>query len=336
MSIDGHSPNLAVLRNTGVLINRMGIEMQGSGLTNCDVEDNHFSHFNPLNSNPFGLSIVPSSGPNITIRYNTILGRPATDGTWTNRYGFGVEICNDDTTTDNFIEGDFWHGIVIGGTNVIVSNNVLRGPSNGGYQQPSQIAFEPGSNPLIATVVTNSIEIDTSSYIDNPDQLSVTGVASNEVDLPWVDHAIYETDLDVQRRVPGGSYQVIATLIGNATSFSDLSVAPKTAYVYRIRAFNSDNGDETYSPAVLVTTPVQSYVLPQIGAQVSGNYLLISIVPSNPVANYSVQQILNMAAPQWANVSGVTLSLSVGPGDVVIASFAKPASSPMFYRVVVR
>src|SRR5262249_33090517 len=142
--LNGTCTNTIVARNTGTVMHRMGIEIQGSGYQNLLVEDNAFSDWPSSYDNSFGLSIVPSSGPDITTQYNTILGRPAPPSG--SRYGFGIEIGGQEVVQNNFVEGYFWLGAVIGGKNATVASNVLRGPTNGSYQQPSQISFEPGGD----------------------------------------------------------------------------------------------------------------------------------------------------------------------------------------------
>jgi len=250
--INDNCLNLIVARNTGVRMHRMGFEFQGGGFTNFIVEDNHFSHWSAPFMDSFGLSIA-NAGFHIIVRYNTILGRPPTSGTWTDRYGYGIEVGNDDATVDNFIEGFFWYGIIVGVAHAVVTNNVLRGPTNGSYQQPSQSAFEPGGDPATA-MVTNNLHVATASFIENPDRLRTNAIRPTRVDLAWADNSTNETGFKVERRLPGGRYAVIATLDANITSFSDLTTTPNTHYIYRIHAFNSL--DETYSPVLLVTTPL--------------------------------------------------------------------------------
>src|SRR5581483_6717258 len=92
----------------------MGIETQGSGYVNFLVEDNHFSHWVSINVTSFGLSIVPiGSGMSETTQYNTLLGRP--EAPTGHRYGYGIEVGQSNLVQNNFVEGYFCNGIMIGG-----------------------------------------------------------------------------------------------------------------------------------------------------------------------------------------------------------------------------
>ncbi len=112
MHLNGTTANCSVLRNRGVRMHRMGIEIQGSGNVDLAVEDNHFANWDSPYHDSFGLSIVPSSGPNISVRYNTVLARPPMPGKWTERFGFGIELGGDVLCRDNLTEGYWWLGIV--------------------------------------------------------------------------------------------------------------------------------------------------------------------------------------------------------------------------------
>ena len=255
ISIQSDGAEIAVLRNTGVRLHRMGIEFQciGGTASNSVIEDNHFSNWDRPYADSFGLSVVPPRGPNISVRYNTLLARPPAPGTWENRYGYGIEVANDILCRDNFVEGHWWNGIVIGGGNTIVSNNVCRGPVDGQFKAPATISFEPGSNPPTVIITNNNLQI-TSSYIEAPDHLRLVRVSTNRVDLAWNDLSTNEDGFKVERRTPGGSYALLATLPASATSYTDIDVVPDAEYVYRLHAFNA-TGSETYSPVILVTMP---------------------------------------------------------------------------------
>jgi hypothetical protein len=248
MHLNGTTSHCAVLRNRGVHLHRMGIEIQGSGDVDLRVEDNHFANWDGPFNDSFGLSIVPSSGPNILVRYNTVLGRPPMPGKWTERFGFGIELGGDVTCRDNFSEGYWWMGIVIGGKNTTVTHNLLRGPKGHDYCTPTKISLEPGSDKPTDKIIDNQ-QIDAEGFIENPTDLKARATGSG-VELSWVSHSPKETGFKVERRRPDQDYSAIATLGGDMTTFTDAKLAAGE-YVYRIRAFN-DAGDVTYSPSLLV------------------------------------------------------------------------------------
>ncbi len=252
MHLNGsNNANITIARNTGVNMHRMGIELQGSGYMNLLVEDNHFSHWvNPYNDS-FGLSIVQGgAGTNSVInQYNTLLGRPAPA---TGRFGYGIEVGFDETCQYNFSEGYFWYGIIVGGANVTVKNNVVRGPTGNGLQ-PSTIAYEPGGDPN-TTTITGNTQTNTASFIENPSSLTATIQNGDQVKLAWINNSSSQTGVEVQRHIPGGLYSVVATgLAATTATFTDDTAAPNTTYAYRIRVYDN-SGNLTYSPAILAVT----------------------------------------------------------------------------------
>jgi hypothetical protein len=250
-------PNCTIARNTGVNTTRMGIETQGRGYTNFLVEDNHFSHWQAINVNSFGLSIVPiGSGMSETTQYNTLLGRPAPPSG--SRYGYGLEVGQSNLVQNNFIEGDFCNGIVIGGADSTIQNNVLRGPVNSGLSEDAiSINYEPGGDPN-TTTITGNTQTNTASYLENPTALTAAIINGDQVKLTWVNNNSSQTGVEVQRHVPGGTYSVVATgLAGTTTTYTDTTAGPNSIYAYRIRAYDG-SGNLTYSPAVLAVTGAAS------------------------------------------------------------------------------
>jgi hypothetical protein len=249
MHLNGTTADCAVLRNRGVHIHRMGIEIQGSHDANLVVEDNHFANWDAPFNDSFGLSIVPSDGPNIVVRYNTLLGRPPVPGKWTDRFGFGIEVGGDVLCRDNLTEGYWWVGIIIGGKNSTVTHNVLRGANGGEYCTPTKISLEPGSDKKTETIAENEQAV-TASYIENPTDLTAR-VSGTHADLSRLGHSPKETGFKIERRTPGEDYAVIATMPASKTNYTDEQLTGGKEYVYRIQAFD-DAGDVTWSPSLLV------------------------------------------------------------------------------------
>ncbi|MEQ1947773.1 MAG: glycosyl hydrolase family 28-related protein [Bryobacteraceae bacterium] len=139
---DGAGPyeNVAIVRNTGVRIHRMGIEIQGANTVGLLVEDNSFSAFLAPFWNTFGLSIVADGGRSTVVRGNQLT---ATDPS-TSRYGYGIEVSGKDTLVEaNIIRGFFSTGIAIGTSQGMnIRQNTLCGSAGA-----TAIAFEADSQP---------------------------------------------------------------------------------------------------------------------------------------------------------------------------------------------
>jgi len=91
--------------------------------------------------------------------------------------------------------------------------------------------------------------------IPPPAGLKATTISSNRVDLVWVDKSTGETDFRVKRKSAGGNWEHLATLAPDATSYSDTSVTPNTAYVYRVAAYIGETRSD-YSNEFALTTGV--------------------------------------------------------------------------------
>jgi subtilisin family serine protease len=90
-----------------------------------------------------------------------------------------------------------------------------------------------------------------------PTSLTATAVSRSQVNLRWTDNALTEGGYKVER-CSGSSkctnFTQIAQLPADATAYSDTSCAARTAYRYRVRAFNA-GANSAYSNIASVTTP---------------------------------------------------------------------------------
>ncbi|GAB3912404.1 hypothetical protein GCM10028803_55620 [Larkinella knui] len=84
--------------------------------------------------------------------------------------------------------------------------------------------------------------------------LAATAVSFSQINLTWTDNADTESGFELERSTDGVSFQKIADVSANATSFSDQNLQPRTKYYYRILAKNAA-GPSTYSNVADATTP---------------------------------------------------------------------------------
>ena len=88
-----------------------------------------------------------------------------------------------------------------------------------------------------------------------PDSLSAIAITKTQIDLSWVDLADNETGFQIERSDRNnGSFQPLASIGQNVTSYSDTTVRTRTPYYYRGRAVNAD-GASAYSIETSATTP---------------------------------------------------------------------------------
>jgi hypothetical protein len=128
-----------------------------------------------------------------------------------------------------------------------------------------------------------------------PSGLAASSVAYNNVTVVWTDNATNESGYKVERSPDGATFNEVASLGANATSFSDAAIAASSRYFYRVRAFNS-TGLSAYSNIINVTTPATPPPPPpaptSVGAadQANGSALVSWAVGSTTATNFEVRR----------------------------------------------
>jgi hypothetical protein len=88
-----------------------------------------------------------------------------------------------------------------------------------------------------------------------PGSLSANPVSSSQINLSWQDRSSNESGFKIERSFSLSSgFSQIAVVGENATSYSNIGLAPSTTYYYRVRAYNS-SGDSGPSNTSSATTP---------------------------------------------------------------------------------
>jgi len=104
---------------------------------------------------------------------------------------------------------------------------------------------------------TNEVTVDIPATPTGPLAPSAVGaIASNpsSITVGWTDNSADEDSFEVQRRNPGGSFQIVATLFANAVQYASTGLAPDVSYDFRVRAVNA-NGASAFAEATLSTPP---------------------------------------------------------------------------------
>jgi serine protease AprX len=87
-----------------------------------------------------------------------------------------------------------------------------------------------------------------------PTSLTVTGTETSCLNLAWQDGSGNETAFAIWRKGGGSDWTRIAVVAPNVTRFTDPTLAPNSAYSYRVRATNND-GASAWTNEVSMTTP---------------------------------------------------------------------------------
>ncbi len=91
-------------------------------------------------------------------------------------------------------------------------------------------------------------------FVVPPSDLSATTASSSQIDLSWTDNSSNETGFKIERKTGSEeTYEEIATVGVNTTSYSNTGLSEATTYYYRVRAYNSA-GNSNYSNESNATT----------------------------------------------------------------------------------
>lgn len=93
------------------------------------------------------------------------------------------------------------------------------------------------------------------SSLLSPTNLTAT-TNSPSITLTWVDNATGEDGYKVERKVEGGSFEEIADLPADTTTYTDTALEFLTTYTYRVKAYNNI-AESFYSNEASATTPAE-------------------------------------------------------------------------------
>jgi hypothetical protein len=128
-----------------------------------------------------------------------------------------------------------------------------------------------------------------------PSGLAVQSASYDKVSLAWTDNATNESGFKVERSTNGVDFTEVATLGADTRSYADSTVAARTTYYYRVRAYNS-TGTSGYSNTISVSTPAQPAPPPlapsSVGAQdgKNGTALVSWTAADSSAASFEVRR----------------------------------------------
>jgi autotransporter-associated beta strand protein len=125
-----------------------------------------------------------------------------------------------------------------------------------------------------------------------PSGLTAAGVATNQVNLTWIDNSGNEDGFNLERSTNGGNYGSVAMVAAGVTNYSDTGLAAGTAYFYRVQAFRSCWGNSAYSDPTSATTSVPSPPAIPAGLVASPGNARVTLtwVASSGAGSYNLKQ----------------------------------------------
>jgi len=111
------------------------------------------------------------------------------------------------------------------------------------------------------------IDLDFDSF-GNPSNAVARVQPDGSVLITWIDNATTEAGYQVERALASGGYTLLGSADANYTGFLDASLAPNTAYRFRVRGYKGSSTYTAYTNVVTATTP--SVIAAPSGLTVTG------------------------------------------------------------------
>lgn len=148
-----------------------------------------------------------------------------------------------------------------------------------------------------------------------PANLAATGTSSSSISLAWQDKSNNESGFRIERKTgAGGSWAAIVTNnAANSTTHTDSGLGAATTYFYRVAAFNSAGGSNTYSNEASATTQAAA-----------GTNHTLSIQSSNPASGVNVYSYMTNGTGGLSGVTPVARSFPAGTSVIVSALATLP------------
>ncbi len=141
------------------------------------------------------------------------------------------------------------------------------------------------SNPGgILTSSSVDLEVLPPIVVNAPVDLTALDISSSSARLVWKDESDNETSFEVQRRVPGGDFSGLVTVLENQVQYDDSSLEASTTYIYRVRARKGETVSVWSNDAV-----IESF----------------DDAPQSPVILAVDEQTYNKVAIRWSDRSAV-------------------------------
>jgi autotransporter-associated beta strand protein len=144
-----------------------------------------------------------------------------------------------------------------------------------------------------------------------PSGLTATAIATNQINLVWIDNSGNEDGFNIERSINGGNYLTVAMTLAGVTNFSDTNLIAGTTYFYRVQAFRSCWGNSAYTTPASATTLVPPAPITPVGlVAIPGNGKInLSWLTSSGASSYNLKRaVISGGETNLINLTGTNYS----------------------------
>jgi len=141
------------------------------------------------------------------------------------------------------------------------------GTGDGQFDSPTGIAVNASGNAFVTDTNNNRVQKFRAKQLfpDAPTGLAATVKTESRISLSWQDRSNNETGFKIKRKAGvRGTYETIATVGSNVTSYDDTEITANTVYYYTVWAYNGAGGS-AFSNEVMSYTIDLNVLLPNGG-----------------------------------------------------------------------
>jgi len=130
------------------------------------------------------------------------------------------------------------------------------GTEDGEFDSPSDIAVSTSGNAFVTDTNNDRVQKFRAKRLfpEAPTHLAATVKSESKISLSWKDQSDNETGFKIKRKAGvRGTYETMATVGSNVTSYDDTEITPNTVYYYAVWAYNSAGGSAFSSEVMSYT-----------------------------------------------------------------------------------
>ena len=94
-----------------------------------------------------------------------------------------------------------------------------------------------------------------------PENLTGVVISTTAINLIWTDRSTNETGFKIERKLVGGTFEVIGTTATNIATFSNTGLTPGNTYIYRVYSYNAAGKSPVYSNELTLTINIPSITI---------------------------------------------------------------------------